>query len=153
MEDPSELKFKEGDSLHFLVPTPRTTDKFLILASDGRFFTLACDKLPSARGHGEPLRLMLDLDDRVELIDVFVHKPGRRRVIASKGGVRLHPAGGGGDRLPERAGKQVLNGEAVISQPAEGDHIAVVGDNGKNLNFAMDERPELPPGKGVKLPT
>jgi topoisomerase IV subunit A len=149
VEDPSELKFKEGDRLGFLVPA-ETTDKLLIFASDGRFFTLACDKLPSARGAGEPLRLMLDLDDRVEIIDVFVHKPGRRRVLASMSGY--------GFILPEdeaiafrRAGKQVLNGEAVVSLEAAGDHLAVVGDNGKILIFPLDELPEMPRGKGVKL--
>jgi topoisomerase-4 subunit A len=149
VEDPSELKFKEGDALGFLVPA-ETTDKLLILASDGRFFTLACDKLPSARGHGEPLRLMLDLDDRVGLVDVFTHKPGRKRFLASKAGY--------GFLMPEdeaiafrRAGKQVLNGEAVVSLEAAGDHVAVIGDNGKILVFAMDELPEMPRGKGVKL--
>ena len=151
VEDPSELKFKEGDALGFLVPA-ETTDKLLILASDGRFFTLACDKLPSARGHGEPLRLMLDLDDKVGLIDVFPHKPGRKRILASKAGY--------GFILPEdeaiafrRAGKQVLNGEALISLEVAGDHLAVIGDNGKILIFPLDELPEMPRGKGVKLQT
>jgi topoisomerase IV subunit A len=149
VEDPSELKFKEGDKLGFLVPA-ETTDKLLLLASDGRFFTLACDKLPSARGHGEPLRLMLDLDDRVALVDVFAHKPGRKRLLASKAGY--------GFVLPEdeaiafrRAGKQVLNGEAVVSLEMDGDHVAVIGDNGKILIFQADELPEMPRGKGVKL--
>jgi len=150
VEDPSELKFKEGDKLQFLVPA-ETTDKLLIFASDGRFFTLACDKLPGARGHGEPLRLMIDLDDRVGLIDVFVHKPGARRVIASKDGY--------GFILPEaeavafrRAGKQVLNGTALTCVPVGiADHLAVVGDNGKLLVFPISELPEMPRGKGVKL--
>ena len=149
VEDPSELKFKEGDKLGFLVPA-ETTDKLLIFASDGRFFTLACDKLPSARGHGEPLRLMLDLDDKVGIADVFAHKPGRRRILASKAGY--------GFILPEdeaiafrRAGKQVLNGEAALCLEMTGDHLAVIGDNGKILIFALDELPEMPRGKGVKL--
>ena len=149
VDDPSELKFKEGDKLAFLVPA-ETTDKLLIFASDGRFFTLACDKLPSARGHGEPLRLMLDLDDKVGITDVFAHKPGRRRILASKAGY--------GFILPEdeaiafrRAGKQVFNGEVAISLEVTGDHLAVIGDNGKILIFPMDELPEMPRGKGVKL--
>ncbi len=149
VEDPSELKFKEGDSLGFLVPA-ETTDKLLLFASDGRFFTLACDKLPSARGHGEPLRLMLDLDDRVGLVDVFIHKPGRKRILASKAGY--------GFVLPEdeaiafrRAGKQVLNGQAAVSLEVDGDHLAVIGDNGKILVFAVSDLPEMPRGKGVKL--
>ena len=150
VEDPSELKFKEGDKLAFLVPA-ETTDKLLIFASDGRFFTLACDKLPGARGHGEPLRLMIDLDDKVGIVDVFVHKPGARRVIASKEGY--------GFILPEaeaiafrRAGKQVLNGLALACVAIGGaDQIAVIGDNGKLLVFPVAELPEMPRGKGVKL--
>src|ERR1700761_582559 len=151
VDDPSELKFKEGDKLAFLVPA-ETTDKLLVFASDGRFFTLACDKLPSARGHGEPLRLMIDLDDRVGLVDVFVHKPGAKRILASKEGY--------GFILPEeeaiafrRAGKQVLNGEALVSLALKDgdDQLAVIGDNGKILIFATEELPEMPRGKGVKL--
>jgi topoisomerase-4 subunit A len=149
VDDPSELKFKEGDKLGFLVPA-ETTDKLLILASDGRFFTVDCSKLPSARGHGEPLRLMVDIDDRVKLIDVFAYKPGRKRVLASKAGY--------GFVAPEdemiafrRAGKQVLNGEAAVSIEAAGDHIATIGDNGKILIFPLEELPEMPRGKGVKL--
>ncbi|HEX7887197.1 MAG TPA: DNA topoisomerase IV subunit A [Phenylobacterium sp.] len=160
VEDPSELKFKEGDKLQFLVPA-ETTDKLLIFASDGRFFTLACDKLPGARGHGEPLRLMIDLDDKVGLIDVFPHKPGTKRVLASKAGY--------GFILPEeeaiafrRAGKQVLNagdptkkGEGALACLPLGnaDHLAVIGDNGKLLVFPTAELPEMPRGKGVKLQT
>jgi topoisomerase-4 subunit A len=152
VQDPSELKFKEGDSLAFLVAA-ETTDKLLLFASDGRFFTLGCDKLPSGRGHGEPLRLMVDIDDAVKILDVFTHKPGRKRVIASKAGY--------GFILPEdeaiafrRAGKQVLTVDdagACISLAAEGDHLAVIGDNGKILVFKMDELPEMVRGKGVKL--
>jgi len=158
VEDPSELKFKEGDKLQFLVPA-ETTDKLLIFASDGRFFTLACDKLPGARGHGEPLRLMIDLDDKVGLIDVFPHKAGAKRVLASKAGY--------GFILPEeeaiafrRAGKQVLNagdptkkgeGAAVCLPLNDADQLAVIGDNGKILVFPTAELPEMPRGKGVKL--
>ena len=152
VEDPSELKFKEGDKLAILVAA-ETTDKLLIFASDGRFFALPCDKLPGARGHGEPLRLMLDLDDKTDIIDMFPHKPGMKRVVASKEGY--------GFVLPEeeavsfrRAGKQVLNvgaKGAAFALPATGDHLGVVGDNGKILIFPLEELPEMPRGKGVKL--
>lgn len=152
VEDPSELKFKEGDKLQFLVPA-ETTDKLLIFASDGRFFTLGCDKLPGARGHGEPLRLMIDLDDKVGLVDVFPHRPGVKRILASKEGY--------GFILPEeeaiafrRAGKQVLNGQALACVPLnDADQVAVIGDNGKLLVFPAAELPEMPRGKGVKLQT
>jgi topoisomerase-4 subunit A len=153
VDDPSELKFKEGDKLAFLVPA-ETTDKLLVFASDGRFFTLACDKLPGARGHGEPLRLMIDLDDRVGIVDVFVHRPGAKRILASKEGY--------GFILPEeeaiafrRAGKQVLNpgpkGALICVALGEADHLAVIGDNGKILIFPTADLPEMPRGKGVKL--
>ncbi|UTP41484.1 DNA topoisomerase IV subunit A [Phenylobacterium sp. LH3H17] len=152
VEDPSELKYKEGDKHGFVVPA-ETTDKLLIFASDGRFFTIPCDKLPSARGHGEPLRLMLDLDDKTAIVDVFPHRPGTKRIIASKEGY--------GFVLPEeeaisfrRAGKQVLNAGAkgaAFALRATGDHLGVIGDNGKILIFPMAELPEMPRGKGVKL--
>ncbi len=159
VEDPSELKFKEGDALGFLVPA-ETTDKLLLFASDGRFFTLGCDKLPSGRGAGEPLRLMIDLEDRVDILAVFPHRPGRQLVLASKAGY--------GFLLPEeeaiamrRAGKQVLNvdtgpkagktGGALACLPADGDHLAVIGDNGKLLIFPLAELPQMVRGKGVKL--
>jgi topoisomerase-4 subunit A len=152
IDDPSELKFKEGDKLAFLVPA-ETTDKLLLFASDGRFFTLPGDKLPSARGQGEPLRLMADLEDAAEILAVFPHKSGRRRVLASKEGY--------GFILPEdeavafrRAGKQVLSvgkDGAAFCLEAEGDHLAVIGDNGKALIFPFAELPEMPKGKGVKL--
>jgi topoisomerase-4 subunit A len=152
VEEPSELKFKEGDRLGFLVPA-ETTDKLLILASDGRFFTLPCEKLPSARSQGEPLRLMLDLEDKTGLVAVFPYVAGAKRILASSGGY--------GFIAPEdellanrKAGKQVLNvgdDEALICLPLAGDHLAVVGDNGKALIFPLAELPEMPRGKGVKL--
>ena len=55
-----------------------------------------------------------------------------------------------------RAGKQVLNAGAkgaLISLPLIGDHLAVIGDNGKILVFPTAELPEMPRGKGVKLQT
>ena len=152
VDDPSELKFKEGDKLGFLVPA-ETTDKLLIFSSDGRFFTLGCDKLPSARGHGEPVRMMIELDDKVKIIDVFPFKAGRKRILASKGGY--------GFLMPEeealanrKAGKQVLNvgnEGAAFCLEAVGDQLAVIGDNGKILIFPLEELPEMPRGKGVKL--
>jgi topoisomerase-4 subunit A len=152
LEDPQALSFKEGDRLAFAVAA-ETTDKLLLFASDGRFFTLACDKLPSARGQGEPLRLMIDLDDKVAIQAVFPHKPGRRRLLASKAGY--------GFLMDEdeavafrKAGKQVLNvdGEgAALCLEVAGDHLALIGDNGKILIFPVSELPVMPRGKGVKL--
>jgi topoisomerase-4 subunit A len=96
---------------------------------------------------------MIDLDDKVGIVAVFAHKPGVKRVVASKAGY--------GFVLPEeealsfrRAGKQVLNvdkGGAVVCLPVTGDHLSVIGDNGKILIFPTSELPEMPRGKGVKL--
>ncbi len=152
VEDPSELKFKEGDSLAFLVPA-ETTDKLLIFASDGRFFTIPVDRLPPGRGHGEPLKLMVDFEERSEVLAVLAHKPGRKLMLASKAGY--------GFILPEeeavaskRGGKQVLNVEgqgALLCATVEGDHVAALGDNGKALIFSAAELPEMARGKGVKI--
>jgi topoisomerase-4 subunit A len=152
IEDPSELKFKEGDKLGFLAPA-ETTDKLLIFASDGRFFTLACDKLPSARSQGEPLRLMLDLDDKTEFVSAFPYRPGASRILASSGGYGFVVKEE--DLLANRkAGKQVLNVEgdkALICIPADGDQVAVLGDNGKALIFPLEELPHMARAKGVRL--
>ena len=152
VEDPSELKFKEGDKLAFLVPA-ETTDKILILASDGRFFTLPGDKLPSGRGMGEPLRLMIDLDDRVGIEAMFPHKPGRKLILASKMGYGFIMAEEEAI-ASKRGGKQALAVDAkgvALCLPLQGDQLAVVGDNGKILVFPMEELPEMSRGKGVKL--
>ena len=156
VEDPSELKFKEGDKLGFIVPA-FTTDKVLVFASDGRVFTLAGDKLPPGRGHGEPLRLLVDLDERVKPVAVLAHKPGRRLLVASRTG---H-----GFLVPEaevlaskRGGKQVLNVDAddpkALAQlclDADGDHVALLGDNNKILICLLAELPEMGRGRGVRL--
>ena len=152
VEDPQTLTFKEGDKLAFAVAA-ETTDRLLLFASDGRFFTLACDKLPSARGQGEPLRLMIDLEDKVAIQAVFPHKPGRLRLLASKAGY--------GFLMDEdeavafrKAGKQVLTVDeqgAALCLEVAGDHLALIGDNGKILIFAVAELPTMARGKGVKL--
>ncbi|RZJ40083.1 MAG: DNA topoisomerase 4 subunit A, partial [Brevundimonas sp.] len=113
VEDPSELKFKEGDSLAYLVPT-FTTDKLLVAASDGRIFTIGADKLASGRGHGEPLRLMIDLDEKAEIVNMLAHQPGGKLLVASKAGYGfIAPE----DELlaQKRGGKQVLNGDMLAA--------------------------------------
>ncbi|HWE46276.1 MAG TPA: DNA topoisomerase IV subunit A [Caulobacteraceae bacterium] len=149
VEDPSELKFKEGDALAYMVPA-ESTDKLLIFASDGRFFTIPVDRLPPGRGHGEPLRLMVDFDEGAKVVGVFAHKPGRKLLVASKDGY--------GFIVPEddaiaqkRGGRQVLNGEGVVCVAVEGDCVATLGANGKALIFDLAELPEMGRGKGVKL--
>ena len=149
VEDPSELKFKEGDSLGFLVPG-FTTDKLLVAASDGRVFTVGADKLASGRGHGEPLRLMIDLEESAGIVALFAHQPGAKLLMASKAGYGfIAPE----DELlaQKRGGKQVLNGDLLAAIRVTGDHVVTIGENLKTLIFKAEELPEMGRGKGVKL--
>ena len=149
VDDPSELKFKEGDSLAFIVPA-YTTDKLLVAASDGRIFTVGADKLASGRGHGEPLRLMIDLDEKAEIVALLAHQPGAKLLVASKAGYGF--VAPEDDLLAQkRGGKQVLNGEMRAALRVSGDHVATIGDNIKALVFKVEELPEMGRGKGVKL--
>ncbi|MAM93809.1 DNA topoisomerase IV subunit A [Parvibaculum sp.] len=149
----TEIKFKEGDGLRFMLHA-ETTDKVLLFATDGRFYTLDVSKLPGGRGHGEPVRLMIDLDESREIVELFVHQPGRKLIVASHEG--------NGFIVPEddvvamrRAGKQVLNvtgtDEAVACEVVQGDHVAVIGENRKLLIFPLKEVNEMTRGKGVRL--
>jgi topoisomerase IV subunit A len=151
--NPAELKYKEGDRGRFIL-NAETTDKLIVFGTNGRFYTLGVDKLPGGRGHGEPIRLMIDLGNDQELVAMFVHKPGRKLLVAS--------ADGRGFIVPEdevvaqtRSGKQVLNLadgiEASAVTPVEGDTVAVVGENRKLLLFPLAELPEMTRGRGVIL--
>ncbi|WP_297804388.1 DNA topoisomerase IV subunit A [uncultured Brevundimonas sp.] len=149
VDDPSELKFKEGDKLAFLVPA-YTTDKLLIGASDGRIFTVGADKLASGRGHGEPLRLMIDLDEKADIINVVAHEPNAKLLVASTAGYGF--VAPENDLLAQkRGGKQVLNGEMKAMLRVNGDHVVTIGENIKTLIFPIAELPEMGRGKGVKL--
>jgi topoisomerase-4 subunit A len=155
IEDSGDLSFKEGDRLKFLVRA-ETTDKIMVFSTSGRFFTFDTAKLPGGRGHGEPLRLMADLDVTEDVVALFVHQPERKLLVAS--------SAGDGFIVAEsecvantRKGKQILN----VKPPAEGrvctvvdpaaTHLAVVGENRKLLIFAIKEVPEMSRGKGVRL--
>jgi len=148
-----ELKFKDGDGPRFIFHA-ETTDRLLVFASNGRFYTVSAANLPGGRGMGEPLRLMVDLPNEAQIVDILIHKPGRKLLVASDAG--------NGFTVPEddvlaqtRNGKQVLNVKgdetAVICTPVEGDHVAVVSQNGKFLVFPTSELPEMTRGKGVRL--
>ncbi len=150
VDDPSELKFKEGDSLGFLVPA-FTTDKILVAATDGRVFTVGADKLASGRGHGEPLRLMIELEDSAGIVGLFAHQPGAKMLLASRAGYGFVAPE---DELlaTKRGGKQVLNGDLLAAlRLGPADHVVTLGENLKTLIFRLDELPEMPRGKGVKL--
>ena len=151
-----EKGFKAGDRLKLFLHA-ETTDKLLLLSTGGRIYTLTPDKLPGGRGQGEPVRLMVDIEEGQDIVDLFVHKPGAKRLIVSNTG--------NGFIVPEddviantRKGKQILNvsgtDEARVIRPVDGDMIAIVGQNRKLLLFPIKgERavPEMTRGKGVRL--
>ncbi len=150
-----DWKFKEGDGPAFALHA-QTTDKLLLAADDGRFFTIGADKLPGARGFGEPIRNTLDIDASAQIIAVIVHKPGTKLLLASGSG---HGFAATTDELlaETRKGRQVVNlkggAKLTVARPiAESDdHVAVVGDNRKLVVFALDELPEMTRGQGVTL--
>lgn len=147
------IKFKEGDQLKFAIKA-ETTDKILFLASDGRFYTLGGDKLPSGRGFGEPLRLMIDLANDADITHVFPHRAGRKLLLSSDGG-RGFVVEEAEVLAQTKAGKMVLNlgdGEkAAFCLPAEGDAVAIIGSNRKLLVFMAEEIPVMTRGRGVML--
>ena len=153
VSDYQTLTFKEGDSL-LTAFHAETTDKIILFNTGGKFYTLNGDKLPGGRGHGEPVRVMVDMENDTDLIAAFKHDPERKLLIASKVG--------NGFVVPEaeviantRKGKQVLNvklpDEAELCVPSVGDHLAVVGENRKLLIFPLEQVPEMTRGKGVRL--
>ncbi|MEO1293446.1 MAG: DNA topoisomerase IV subunit A [Pseudomonadota bacterium] len=149
----AEIKYKDGDSGRFVFHA-ETTDKLMLFATNGRFYTIGCDKLPGGRGMGEPVRLMVDLGQEDELVELFVHKPGAKRVVASSDGKGFIVAEE--DALAQtRSGKQVLvvddGARARVSSRIEGDMLAVVANNRKILLFPVAELPEMGRGKGVIL--
>ena len=145
----AELKFKDGDGPGLAVHA-ETTDKLMVFASNGRFYTLATSTLPGGRGMGEPLRLMVDLPNEAEIIAMFPWREGEKYLVASKAGDGF--VVNAGDILAQtKTGKQVLNGDALLCRPVRGDHVAVVGDNRKMLVFPLAELPEMSRGKGVRL--
>lgn len=152
-DNPEALKFKEGDQLGFMVKG-WTTDKFLFFASDGRFYTVGGDKLPSGRGHGEPLRLMVDLAGEAETVAVLVHRPGRKLLLATNTD-RGFVVEENEVLAQTRAGKMILNcgpGEkAKFCLALEGDAVAVIGENRKLLVFMAEEIPVMSRGRGVIL--
>ena len=153
VDDVKALKFKDGDKSAFVVPG-ETTDKFILFASNGKFYTLGGDKLPGGRGNGEPIRLMVDLENDHTPIGLFVHNPERELLLASTDGY--------GFRVKEsevvastKGGRKTLNvkgdAEAVRCVEIKGDKIAAIGENRKILVFDIEDLPQMGRGKGVRL--
>ena len=152
-EDVSDAKYKEGDRARFVVQA-MTTDKLILFATNGRFYTIGADKLPGGRGFGEPVRLMIDLPNDQDIIGLGVYHPEVKLLVASSDGRGFVVA------MEEvvaqtKAGKQVLNVsgdvEAAVCAPIVGDHVAVIGENRKLLIFPLEELPEMTRGRGVIL--
>jgi topoisomerase-4 subunit A len=150
-----ELKYKEGDQAKFAVHA-QSTDKILVFGTNGRFYTLPCDRLPGARGHGEPLRLMIELGNEQDIVQLEVLKGGRKFLVASDAGR--------GFVVPEdevvaqtKNGKQVLNladkekAVAFSVVPDGADSIAALSEGRKLLIFPIEQVPEMGRGRGVLL--
>ena len=153
LADFATLSFKEGDALATAFHA-ETTDKLLLFTTGGKFYTLDAAKLPGGRGHGEPVRVMVDMENDVDIVSLFRHDPARRLLLVS--------TKGDGFVVPEaetvattRKGRQVMNvkmpAEAVLCVPVAGDHLAIVGENRKLLIFPLAQVPEMTRGKGVRL--
>jgi topoisomerase IV subunit A len=151
--DAEEIKYKEGDAARFVLKAD-STDRLLLFATDGRFYTLSAGKLPRGRGFGEPIRLAIDLANDHDMVALFVHRPGGKLLVASDDGRGFIVASD--DALAQtRAGKQVLTpGDGARAHrcvEVAGDHVAVIGDNRKLLIFPLAELPEMARGRGVML--
>jgi topoisomerase-4 subunit A len=153
LADFSTLTFKEGDKLK-LAFHAQTTDKVIVFTTGGKFYTIGADRLPGGRGHGEPIRIIVDMDNDQDIVTAFVHDPKRKLLLASHEGY--------GFMVQEeevaantRKGKQVMNvkspDEAARLTFVDGDHVAIVGENRKLLVFPLDQVPEMARGKGVRL--
>ncbi|HEY6833903.1 MAG TPA: DNA gyrase subunit A, partial [Pseudolabrys sp.] len=151
--DLSSVTFKNDDALRFAFQT-ETTAKVLIFGSNGRFYTLEASKLPGGRGHGEPVRLFIDLEQESDVIAAFAYQGGRKFLVASYQG--------NGFVVPEdevlgttRKGKQVLNlkepDKAVAMTVVDGELVATIGTKRKMLIFELEQIPEMTRGRGVRM--
>ncbi len=151
--DLSAVAFKQGDKLKLSFHA-ETTDKILVFSTGGKFFTLGADRLPGGRGHGEPIRLMVEMDEAQDVVNAFVYKPGRKLLLSSNE-ARGFVVSEDEVIANTRKGKQVLNlttpAEATLCVEADGDHVAVIGENRKLLVFPMAQIPQMGRGRGVRL--
>ena len=151
--EPSEIRYKEGDG-HGFALRAETTDRLLLLASDGRFFTLNTDRLPRGRGFGEPVRLMVDLAADAEVVALLIFEEAAQLLLVASDG-RGFRVGQSDVVAQTKAGRQVLNpgagARAALCVAAEGDTVAVTGTHRRLLCFPLDEVPQMTRGRGVIL--
>lgn len=155
VDDLKRVDFKQGDKLKRALKA-YTTDKLIVFASNGRFFTLDAAALPGGRGHGEPVRLMVDLEANHDIVEAFINAPERRLFVASCQGYGFVVSEA--DIVAStRKGRQVLNvtepdeAKLCVPLPDNADMVAVVGENRKFLVFGLDEVNEMTRGKGTIL--
>ncbi len=153
VEDTKSIKYKDGDREAHIVHA-QTTDKLMLFGTNGKFYALDVSALPGGRGHGEPIRLLVDMGNDDAVVGAFIYGGERKFLVASSSGHGFIVAEE--DCLSNtRKGKQVLNvpagAEAAVCRPADGDMVASVGDNKKFLVFPAADLPEMPRGKGVVL--
>ena len=150
----SDIKYKDGDEGCFILHA-QTTDKLLAFDSNGKFFTIGCDRLPGGRGNGDPIRLLIDLPDDADIVRLLVFRSGENESLL------LYSQAGRGFRINQsdvvaqtKSGKQILNvgrSRAAGCLPISGDSVAVIGENRKLLIFPLEELPEMARGQGVIL--
>ncbi len=151
--DVSDMKHKEGDEEKFALHA-QTTDKLMIFASNGRFYTLPCDKIPRGKGFGEPVRLMIDMENDVDIVAMSIYNPEEKLLVAASNG-KGFIVDAADVEAQTRNGKQILNvvegSRAILCVPAEGNHVAVIGENRKLLIFPISQIPVMKKGQGVTL--
>jgi topoisomerase-4 subunit A len=153
IDDVSSVKYKDDDEQHFILKG-YTTDKLIVFASDGKFFTIGCNNLSGGKTFGEPLNLMVDMEQSAKAVNIFIYEEKIKLLVASDKGKGFIVTSE--DIIAQtKNGKQILNlpegAHALLCTPANGTHVAVIGKNRKLLVFAIDELPVMKKGQGVTL--
>lgn len=150
--DLTDIKYKEGDE-EMVRLQGQTTDKLIVFASNGKFYTLPCDRIPRGKGHGEPVKLMVDMGED-DVVNMFIFAADKKLLVASTAG-KGFIVDAVDVEAQTRSGKQILNPpighKAAVCREVTGDHVAVVGENRKLLIFPIDQVPPMKRGQGVTL--
>ncbi len=151
--DPNEIKYREGDEQRFILKA-KTSDKLLIFGSNGHVYTLLVSQLPGGRTHGEPVRLMTDLPNQADIVNIFIFKSEFRAIVASSAGDGF-VINSTAMLAQTKSGKKLLNLRPGIQAKCmievKGELVATMGLNRKLLIFNIEQLPELTRGKGVRL--
>ncbi len=153
LQDVSDIKYKEGDGARFILKA-YTTDKLLVYTDDGRFFTISCNNIVGGKGHGEPLNLLVDIEQNSQIVNLLIYNEELNILVANNAG-RGFIVNAKDVVAQTKNGKQVLNLatglKAIVCVEANGDMCAVIGQNRKLLIFKTEEIPVLKKGSGVIL--